>query len=133
MFSPLPSYILGTACIIRSLMATFSPRAEYGHVGLPLEGSDDQERKKRLGGGSVSPLMYFKAIREFSYGATLVLLEYEGLERAVTTFAAVLAVVRLVDGWIVWEFGEEEKKRAWGHWITGLGFVGWVGWRWTRA
>ncbi|KAI1763330.1 hypothetical protein GGR53DRAFT_372617 [Hypoxylon sp. FL1150] len=136
--SPAPAYILGTACLGRGLMALLSPRKEYGHVGLPFDsqaataapskghasGPDD--------GGSVSPLMYFKGIREISYGLALVALQRQGSEKALTTFAAVLSLVRLGDGLVVWLYGNELRWKAWGHWMTGAGLVGWVAWRWNR-
>lgn len=109
-------------------MATFTPRGEYGRVGLRLEGHDSHGKEE--GTGTVSPLMYFKALREVSYGATLVALQYQGNERAVTTFAAILAVVRVGDGTVIWlNGGEELKWNAVGHWITGVGFFAWVLWR----
>lgn len=130
-FSSIPAYVLGTACIGRGVMAMFSPRKEYGHVGLPLE-SHPTSTTNPAGGPSTfpSPLMYFKGLREISYGATLALLQWQGNEDAVTTFAAVLSLVRVGDGLVVWfNGGKKLRSRAWGHWITGAGFVGWVTWR----
>jgi hypothetical protein len=118
--SPIPAYLLGTACLGRGAMALFSPHKEYGHVGLPLETSK----------GHASPLMQFKGIRELSYGAAMVALQWQGHEGALTTIAAILSVVRLGDGIVVWcKGGEELRYRAWGHWVTGMGFAGWVAWR----
>ncbi|KAI2636490.1 hypothetical protein GGS26DRAFT_589099 [Hypomontagnella submonticulosa] len=135
-FSSLPAYILGTACLGRGLMALVSPREEYGHVGLPLESqvttvsappSDDSSSID----GSASPLMYFKGIREISYGMTLVALQFQENEDAVTTVAAILSVVRLGDGLVVWlRGGDKLRRKAMGHWITGIGFLGWVTRRW---
>ncbi|KAM0498253.1 hypothetical protein ACHAP8_006337 [Fusarium lateritium] len=117
--------ILGAACVGRGIMALFSPRAEYGHVGLLLEPG-----KKSSKTGSVSPLMYFKGIREMSYGMTLMALQWQGNESAVTTFSAILSVVRIGDGLVVWmNGGDELRYKAVGHWITGLWFAGWVIWR----
>lgn len=126
-FSSIPPYILGGACVSRGVMALLSPRKEYGHVGLLLEPS-----KVNTEGGSVSPLMYFKGLREISYGLMLMALQYQGNESAVTTFSAILSIVRLSDGLVVWmNGGDELRYKAAGHWITGLGFVGWVIWRWS--
>lgn len=117
-FSPAPSYILGTACIGRGIMAALTPRNEYGRMGL------------RSPGAEVSPLMYLKALREVSYGLTLATLEHQGNSAAVTTFSAILSLVRIGDGLVVWLYGGEELKwKALGHWITGAGFLGWVIWR----
>ncbi|RGP75032.1 hypothetical protein FLONG3_5868 [Fusarium longipes] len=125
-FSCIPSHVLGAACVGRGIMALFSPRAEYGHMGILLEpGKIPSEA------GSVSPLMYFKAIREISYGATLMALQWQGSESAVTTFSAILSIVRISDGLVVWVHGGDELRyKAAGHWITALGFLGWVIWRW---
>ncbi|KAF4960662.1 hypothetical protein FGADI_831 [Fusarium gaditjirri] len=126
-FSSVPSYIFGGACVSRGIMTLLSPRKEYGHVGLLLEPG-----KTNTEGGFISPLMYFKGLREISYGLTLMALQYQGNESAVTTFSAILSFVRLGDGLVVWMNGGDELKfKAAGHWITGLGFVGWVVWRWS--
>ncbi|CAG7555366.1 unnamed protein product [Fusarium equiseti] len=125
--SSIPAHILGVACVGRGLMALSSPRAEYGHVGLLLEPG-----KTPTGPGFVSPLMYFKGLREISYGAALMALQWQGNESAVTTFSAILSVVRIGDGLVVWmNGGDELRYKAAGHWITGFGFVGWVLWRWS--
>ncbi|KAJ3464551.1 hypothetical protein MRS44_009337 [Fusarium solani] len=122
-FSSIPPYILGGACVGRGLMALYSPRKEYGHVGLPLESLATPQSNQEHGG--VSPLMYFKGLREISYGLTLMVLQRQGNEDAVTTFAAILSIVRIGDGLVVWlKGGEELRWRAMGHWITGAGFVG---------
>ncbi|KAI1469388.1 uncharacterized protein F4812DRAFT_327601 [Daldinia caldariorum] len=137
-FSPLSSYILGAACFARGFMAIFSPEAEYNNVGLPIDidtkgpsltdqdGDDDESITS-----FTSPLMYFKGIREISYGMTLIALEWQGNTAAVTTFAAVLSLVRFGDGLVVWLSGCEKLKfKALGHWITGLSFLGWAARRW---
>lgn len=127
-FSGIPSYVLGAACVGRGVMGLLSPRNEYGHVGLPLEPHATTTPATGLDGAS--PLMYFKGIREVSYGAALMALQHQGDESAVTTFAAILSLVRLGDGLVVWwNGGEKLRSRAWGHWITGFGFIGWVIWR----
>ncbi|KAH7241590.1 hypothetical protein BKA59DRAFT_478853 [Fusarium tricinctum] len=126
-FSSIPSYILGGACVGRGIMALFSPRKEYGHVGLLLEPSRNTNET-----GAVSPLMYFKGLREISYGLTLMALQWQSNESAVTTFSAILSLVRIGDGLVVWMHGGDELRyKAAGHWITGLGFIGWVIWRWS--
>ncbi|KPM40538.1 hypothetical protein AK830_g6027 [Neonectria ditissima] len=101
-FSSIPSYVLGSACFGRGVMAILSPRKEYGHVGLQLEHSaaitPKSTRPDPTNSGLVSPLMYFKGIREISYGLALMALQWQGNEEAVTTFAAVLSLVRIGDG-----------------------------------
>lgn len=110
---------------MRGLMGGLSPRSEYGHVGLPLEGIPVAGAD-----GSTSPLMYFKAIREVSYGAALIALQQQGQEFALTTLIGILSLVRLADGAVVWWHGGESlRSRALGHWITGVGFLGWFVWR----
>ncbi|KAH8672380.1 hypothetical protein BGZ61DRAFT_459221 [Ilyonectria robusta] len=134
-FSPIPAYALGAACFGRGVMGVLSPREEYGHVGLPLESHICTSPPATADGGStsgfVSPLMYFKGIREISYGLTMMALQRQGNEDALTTVAAVLTLVRFGDGLVVWLYGGEKLRfRAWGHWITSAGFLGWVMWRW---
>ncbi|XXG99452.1 hypothetical protein Hte_005791 [Hypoxylon texense] len=125
-FSPAPAYALGTACLGRGLMALLSPREEYGHVGLPLESpvaasSSSTADPSASGSGFASPLMYFKGIREISYGLALVALQRRGSEDALTTFAAVLSLVRLGDGLVVWLYGGDKLRwKALGHWVTGI-------------
>lgn len=99
-------------------------------MGLPLEAPSPVEDASS---GLVSPLMYYKGIREISYGATMVALQQQGLDRALTTFLGIISLVRFGDGLVVWLHGGPERRyRAWGHWITGAVFAGWVSWRWTR-
>ncbi|KAI6085759.1 hypothetical protein F4821DRAFT_145008 [Hypoxylon rubiginosum] len=138
-FLPAPAYVLGTACLGRGLMALLSPRKEYGHVGLPLESqvaaipsTTSKTHANGPDGGFASPLMYFKGIREISYGLVLIALQGQGSEKALTTFAAVLSLVRFGDGLVVWLYGNELRWNALGHWITGAGFAGWVAWRWNH-
>ena len=126
-FSPYPAYILGTACMARGAMAILSPRAEYANIGLPLEPAPGVAPSSA---GRTSPLMHFKGIKELTIGLALVALQAQAGDRAVTTYAAVLSLARLAEGVVVWlKGGDELRYRAWGHWITGAGFVGWVAWR----
>ncbi|EEY16301.1 conserved hypothetical protein [Verticillium alfalfae VaMs.102] len=129
--SQVPAYILGVACIGRGLMAIAKPTEEYAHVGLPLELADATPSLSRdTSIGTASPLMLFKGIREVSYGLTLAGLQWQDNHNAVTTFAAILSAVRLGDGLVVWMCGGGAlRHRAWGHWITSGGLLGWVLWR----
>lgn len=78
--------------------------------------------------------MYFKAIREMSYGAALVSLQRQGQELALTTLLGILSAVRLADGAVVWWHGGERlRRRAFAHWITGVGFLAWFFWRRRQA
>ncbi|KAH6888515.1 hypothetical protein B0T10DRAFT_488313 [Thelonectria olida] len=130
-FSPYPAYVLGAACFGRGIMAILSPRNEYGHVGLPLESQAASTSPTSSSNSAVSSLMYFKGIRELSYGAAMIALQQQGHQDALTTFAAILSLVRIGDGLVVWfNGGEALRYKALGHWITGVGFVGWVAWRW---
>jgi hypothetical protein len=111
--------ILGTACAARGIMSMLTPREEYSHMGLPLAPTE-----------TPSPLMYFKGLREVSYGLALVALQTQGSDLAVTTFAAILTAVRLGDGLVVWfKGGERSRYKAWGHWITAAGMACWAVWR----
>ncbi|OTB01388.1 hypothetical protein M426DRAFT_25692 [Hypoxylon sp. CI-4A] len=131
-FSPIPAYFLGAACFMRGIMAIFLPREEYDNMGLPLEpgfpGKHDDDISRR--NDSVSPLMYFKGLRELTFGASLVAFRWQGHERALTTFTAILSLTRLGDGLVVWlNGGEELRLKAVGHWITAAGFGWWALWR----
>jgi hypothetical protein len=131
-FSPYPAYVLGAACFGRGIIAILSPRSEYGHVGLPLEPQVASASPTNSSTSTVSPLMYFKGIRELSYGAAMMALQQQDQQDALTTFAAILSLVRIGDGLVVWfNGGKELRYKALGHWITGVGFVGWVAWRWS--
>lgn len=103
-------------------------------MGLPLETGIAVASPAAGGvtnGGFISPLMYFKGIREVTFGATLMALQRQGNEEAITSFAAILSFTRLADGLVVWLYGGDTlKTRAWGHWITGLGLFAWATWRW---
>ncbi|KAH6685472.1 hypothetical protein F5X68DRAFT_210202 [Plectosphaerella plurivora] len=133
-FSPIPAYVLGGACVGRGLMALAYPRQEYAHVGLPLETPTPPINDRAVSSdATASPLMYFKGIRELVIGTTLVALQLQRNQDAVTTFAAIMALARFGDGTVVWLHGGDALRfKALGHWITGAGFVGWVVWRWTR-
>ncbi|KAI1413631.1 hypothetical protein F5Y13DRAFT_27174 [Hypoxylon sp. FL1857] len=128
------AYILGAACFGRGVMGVVSPRKEYHNVGLPLESytpATPTAHHDGPSGGFASPLIYFKGIREMSYGVTLIALQQQANERALMTFAAVLSLVRFGDGLVVWfNGGPELRYKAWGHWITGAGFLAWVIRRW---
>lgn len=101
-------------------MALVYPLQEYRNIGLPPEGH-------KAGPGEVSPLMYLKGIREMTFGTTLLALQFQQQETALTTVAAILSVTRLGDGFVVWfKGGAGLKLQAIGHWLTGIGFIGWV-------
>ncbi|OTA60766.1 hypothetical protein K449DRAFT_435169 [Hypoxylon sp. EC38] len=125
------AYIFGTACFSRGVMGVVSPRKEYSNIGLPLESyataTSPTAHHDDPGSGFASPLMYFKGIREISYGLTLIALQRQANEVGLTTFAAILSLVRFGDGLVVWFHGGDELRyKAWGHWITGAGFLVWV-------
>ncbi|KAE8327218.1 hypothetical protein BDV39DRAFT_205072 [Aspergillus sergii] len=134
-FSPIPAYVLGTLTLSLGCNALARPGPEYPRFGLPFESaaslaSTHGNNKRTLPPGAVSPLMYIKGIREMSYGLTLLALQYYGQETAVTIFAAVCALVGLADGFVVWANGGKAlRMKAFGHWITCLGFGGWACWR----
>lgn len=134
-FSPLPAYAFGTAFFGLSLSALLAPRNEYRRFGLPLE--SPAAASGALGGdgdgGFASPLIYLKAIRELTYGAALVALQYQGHEAAVTTLVAVLSLAALGDGCVIWAHGREVRGKAFGHWVPGAGFLVWALWRWRRS
>lgn len=129
-----PTYIAGTACIALGLNSFLRPVHEYPRFGLPLESSlplDPSPTPASQPKGLVSPLIYIKALRESTYGLTLIALQYQGLERAVTTMLVIMSLAGLGDGFLVWKYGGDGlKMKALGHWAT---FVGLLGWAWWRA
>lgn len=133
--TPWPAYLVGTACIGRGVFAILTPRSEYGRIGLPLEAasstSTSPSSSSVSSSGLVSPLIFFKGIREVSYGLTILLLQHQGLDKALNTFASVLALARCADGAVVWwNGGKELRYRAVGHVLTGAMMVFWV---WQRG
>ncbi|KAH8169632.1 hypothetical protein LIA77_10176 [Sarocladium implicatum] len=136
--TPWPAYLVGTACIGRGVFAILTPRSEYGRIGLPLEASSQsasssspQSSSSSSAAGLVSPLIFFKGIREVSYGLTILLLQHQGEDKALNTFASVLALARFADGVVVWwRGGKDLRYKAVGHVLTGAMMVFWV---WQRG
>lgn len=145
-YSPIHAYAVGAGCLALGLHASLRPRHEYPRFGLRFESTraphprekatiatpanDDDDDDEQSGAGSVSPLIYLKAIREASYGVALIALQYQGNAAGVTTMTAVFALVALGDGAVVWWCGGKAlRHKAWGHWVGGLGLAGWAGWR----
>ncbi|KAI1082898.1 hypothetical protein F5B20DRAFT_488754 [Whalleya microplaca] len=144
---PIPTYALGTLCLGLGLHSFLAPKREYARFGLPLEQTSKPHRRpsssaRKAGGvatavsenGAVSPLVYLKAVREVTYGLSLILLQYAGAsDAAVTITTAVISLAGLGDGLVVWAYGGADgRKRAWGHWAAFLGLSGWAWWRAKR-
>lgn len=134
-FNPIPAYVIGVACLGLGIHSFFRPAHEYPRFGLPLEPAsltsrqqtDDKTLKQS---GSVSPLIYIKAIRESTYGLALIALQYHEQDLGVTAMLAVLSLAGLGDGLIVWNYGGDQlRTKAFGHWITFVGLGGWSLWR----
>lgn len=148
-FSPIHSYVIGTASIGLGLHALFWPRREYGRLGLPLEPSRHpssantspprtKEEPEPTGGlDSTSPLVYLKGIRDISYGLALIALQYQDSVVGVTTIAGVLSLVAFGDGFVVWYHGGDSEewglpdagKKARGYWGAAVGLGCWAAWR----
>ncbi|KAB8229768.1 hypothetical protein ETB97_001864 [Aspergillus alliaceus] len=129
-FSPIPAYVIGTLCLALGINGLSRPSDEYKRFGLPLEKSTTGHRRTIPTSGSVSPLMYLKGIREVTYGLALLAMQYQRQEVAITTLVAIFSLAGLGDGLVVWFFGGDElKKKAFGHWVTFVGFTGWSWWR----
>lgn len=138
-YSPFHAYALGAVGIGLGFHACLRPREEYHRFGLRLESAQPPHlREKALiatpdtnpESGSVSPLIYLKAIRESTFGLALIGLQYQGNAAGVTTVAAVLALAALGDGFVVWYHGGKElRRKAWRHWAAFVGLAGWAGWR----
>ncbi|KAL2202122.1 hypothetical protein CC79DRAFT_1338217 [Sarocladium strictum] len=137
-----PAVLVGTACIGRGCFAILGPRSEYPRIGLALEPSSPPPPTSKSPSssaapkaGSISPLIYFKGIRELSYGLTILLLQYQGLDEALTTLTLVLAGVRVADGLVIaLRGGEGVRYKCIGHFLTGamMGFWGWKRGQWKE-
>ncbi|OKL62559.1 hypothetical protein UA08_02946 [Talaromyces atroroseus] len=123
-------YIAGTLCLALGLNSFLRPTHEYPRFGLPLETQTGTPSPSSKTNGSISPLVYIKAIRETTYGLALIVLQYQGQEQAVTSLLAVLSLAGLGDGFVVWNYGQL-KTKALGHWVAFVGFLGWAWWRAT--
>ncbi|KJR90030.1 uncharacterized protein SPSK_06728 [Sporothrix schenckii 1099-18] len=132
-FSPIPSYVIGTMFLGIGVLSLVAPEADYAVFGLPLEG---QAKAKTDGAaassttGTASPMVLAKGARDLAFGLTYVALQYRGLDEAITVFSAVLCIVALSDGAIVWQYGGPAlKSKAWSHWGGLVAFAAWVAWR----
>ncbi|CAK7204004.1 hypothetical protein SEUCBS139899_006755 [Sporothrix eucalyptigena] len=122
-FSPVPSYVFGTIFTGIGLLSVLAPATDYAVFGLPLEASTSSST------GAVSPMTYAKGIRDLAFGLTYFGLQYYGLDFAITIFSAVLCVVALGDGLVVYKYGGPLSGKAFGHWGGFVPFVAWVAWR----
>jgi hypothetical protein len=161
-FSPIHSYALGAASVGLGLHAFFRPRQEYARFGLPLEPSPPPAvittttttthpgptvkdttdvQATGEGGGSASPLIYLKGVREVTYGVALMTLQHQDNAAGVTTVAGVMALAAVGDGLLVWFYGGglggrsrsrsrgNNETKAWGHWAAAVGLGSWTAWR----
>lgn len=139
-YSPIHAYAIGAVGIGLGLHACLRPRQEYPRFGLRLESAQPPHPREKASiatpeksnpdAGSVSPLIYLKAIRESSYGLALIGLQLQDNAAGVTTVAACVALAALGDGFVVWYHGgREARRKAWGHWAAFVGLAGWTGWR----
>lgn len=136
-FNPIPTYIVGAACLALGIHCFLRPRQEYPRFGLPLEASttdpipNNSRHDKILQKlGSISPLIYLKGIRESTYGLALIVLQRQNQDVAITSLLAVVSLAGLGDGFIVWNYGGDQfRMKALGHWITFVAFAGWSWWR----
>lgn len=141
-FSAAPSYALGLVCLAMGVNNFLRPFQEYGRFGLPLEppppsiyrppnnASPSRLERTKVPEGAPSPLIYIKGIRESTYGLAFIALQYKKQDAAVTILAAIVSLAGLGDGLVVWMYGGEKlRKKAFGHWATFIGFVGWAMWR----
>jgi hypothetical protein len=132
-FSPIYPYILGSLSIGLGLHALLNPWGEYPRFGLPLESSKEtggingKDATRQSGEiGTVSPLMYFKASREFSYGLGLIAFQYQGNDDAITTLIAICSLAGLTDAIVVWRHGGARRRgKVWGHAFAFAGLAWW--------
>ncbi|KAH8899832.1 hypothetical protein GQ53DRAFT_202917 [Thozetella sp. PMI_491] len=129
-FSPLPTYAVGGLSLGLALHGLIFPRAEYRRFGLPLERPKGAPVKGQEPEGIVSPLIQLKGLRELAFGLSLIALQYQGNDAAVTTVLAVISTSGLGDGIIVWAYGGDEfRSKVFGHWGAFVVLLGWACWR----
>jgi hypothetical protein len=116
-FSPVPAYLAGALCISLGVNGMVHPEADSPRFGLPLDGASET--------GTVSPLIYVKGMRETTYGFVLVALHTRTKKQPITTVAAVISLVGLSDGLVVWRYGGNRRTKAWNHWGAFLIFAAW--------
>ena len=136
-FSPTPSYTLGGLCLAMGVNAILRPNQESERFGLPPRSHSPNKKSNITAKPScilVSPLIFLKGIREISYGAALMALEFTHQETAITIMATILSLVALGDGLVVWSYGGDHlRSKAFGHWASFVGFAAWSGWRFSAA
>ncbi|KAF4455891.1 hypothetical protein FALBO_15531 [Fusarium albosuccineum] len=114
--APIYAYVLGTICAGVGLNCIRDPAAEmprFGRVATRLQGA--------------SPLVYVKGRGEFGVGIALLALQYQDNKPAVTTMAAVIALMGISDALIVWfNSGAKMRHKALGHGCFGVIFAAWA-------
>jgi hypothetical protein len=129
------NYVLGTAFLLLGTNAVVNPKDEYARFGLPLEprtssSSEKPANRYRPGeDGGVSSWIYLKAIREASYGLTLIGLQYTGNEEGLNVVLAVTSAVALGDGFLVRACGGKYRHKMFAHWGASVFLAGLVWWR----
>lgn len=119
--------LLGTNVILR-------PNQECERFGLPLNSPTEAQAQDSSSKLVVSPFIFIKGIREISYGAILAGLQYTGHEQGITLLSAVLSLVALADGALVWAYGGDRlRTKAFGHWTAFVGLAAWSWWRFSKA
>ncbi|KAI0480924.1 hypothetical protein GGR56DRAFT_671979 [Xylariaceae sp. FL0804] len=137
-FSPYPAYALAALLVGLALNSFASPRHEHERYGLPLE--DHPQQQKQSAGAVPAPAsalsptaagwVYVKGTREISYGVVVALLQYQGLDTALTSVLAVVSFLGLADGYIVGTRGGSRlRHKAAGHGLVGVCIAGWAWWR----
>ncbi|KAF4985417.1 hypothetical protein FDECE_16569 [Fusarium decemcellulare] len=124
--APIYAYVLGTICAGVGLNCIRDPAAEMPRFGLPMDNADLRKgAQSRLQGAS--PLVYVKGRGEFGVGIALLALQYQDNKPAVTTMAAVIAMMGISDALIVWfNSGEKMRHKALGHGCFGVLFAAWA-------
>lgn len=133
--SPIPSYVVGGLCVAVGANVILRPNKASEDFGLPLDSPTNESTAKNPSTKLVvSPFILLKGIREISYGAALAGLQYTGQDTATTILTAVLSLVALGDGVVVWTYGGDRlRTKAFGHWGASVGFAAWSWWRFSKT
>ncbi|KAL5042151.1 hypothetical protein BDW71DRAFT_190599 [Aspergillus fruticulosus] len=116
---------VGTALILRGVRCFIQPGSQYYEFGIPREGSDNRQPHS---GGSISPLIYVKGIRELGYGVALVNLQRLHDEGGLRVLLWIGALMSLADGGVVLVFGRRNYQMVAFHLLFAvyLGAAWWI-------
>ncbi|WZH49967.1 uncharacterized protein QYS62_011194 [Fusarium acuminatum] len=100
-FSEIAVYVLGLACIARSIMAFTNPQAEYELNGL-------KHTPTSKSSPSSGPI-YMLGIWELSVGALLVLNQANGNLAGITTLLTLMSLYKANAAFLLWKIGNDNR------------------------